>query len=112
MHYVMCYKLLQIEFLTNCEGQEKQSTLLRAISRVEIRNGKKVPWSLRANKHSRLCSSHFISGRKSNNPSSTNYIPKLFSHKTKKLQPERKSISNRTENDANDVTCPVYKKAT
>ena len=102
----------RVNFYRIPKDKGRRSAWLGAISRVEVRNGKKVSW--KPSKHSRLCSKHFISGRKSDNPSSPNYIPKVFSHKTPKLKQERKSRTSRrlfTERDAETSANDVVNKA-
>ena len=49
---------------------ERRSKWIAAVSREN--------WQ--PNEYSWLCSEHFVSGEKSNNPLAPNYIPTLFSH--------------------------------
>ena len=68
----------------------RRKAWLQKISRVGP-DGK--PW--KPTKNSRLCSEHFISGRKSDDPKSPNYIPRIFSHRNVKKPKERRTRVSR-----------------
>ena len=90
--------------------KKRRSAWLRAISLVEVLGNRKVQW--KPSKNSRLCSKHFESGRKSNNPLSPNYLPKLFSHKTPKLRQERRTRVSRKLFGETSNDCERYLKVT
>ena len=68
----------------------RRKAWLQKISRVGP-DGK--PW--KPTKNSRLCSEHFISGRKSDDPKSPNYIPCIFLHRNVKKPKERRTRVSR-----------------
>ena len=46
------------------------------------------------NEYSWICSVHFVSGEKSNNPLSPNYVPSLFEHVKSPLKKKREHDFN------------------
>ncbi|XP_057690824.1 uncharacterized protein LOC130915103 [Corythoichthys intestinalis] len=48
------------------------------------------------NHHHRLCSSHFISGKKNDNPRSPDYVPSIFSYKKSSVKRARKEMAEKS----------------
>ncbi|XP_060782767.1 THAP domain-containing protein 1-like [Neoarius graeffei] len=69
---------------------DRRAKWIAAIGRADPNNKNKAWVPTGRNDHWRLCSDHFISGKKSNNPTSPDYAPSIFAHTSSPLKRKRK----------------------
>ena len=55
---------------------EQRKKWIRAINRIEIKDGKKIPWT--PSKNSIVCAAHFVSGQPSRTRISPDFFPTIF----------------------------------
>ncbi|XP_060767310.1 THAP domain-containing protein 1 A-like [Neoarius graeffei] len=69
---------------------DRRAKWIAAISRADPNNKNKAWVPTGKNDHWRLCSDHFISGKKGNDPTSPDYAPSIFAHTSTPLKRKRK----------------------
>ncbi|XP_061790065.1 FGGY carbohydrate kinase domain-containing protein isoform X2 [Nerophis lumbriciformis] len=68
------------EFYRLPKDPERRQKWVAVINRARSQWKKSEPWWEPSDNGVRLCSEHFISGRKSNNPRSPDFVPAIFKH--------------------------------